>query len=99
MGRYCGEDYDRPGPTYFLCSRSIYCPEGHFVGMCTLPSEHWGRECLIPHPIHQYKDGCEVKIRAEKAKADEINAALLLLRQNNYSVRKLRVKAKSRVEA
>lgn len=95
MGRYCGEDYDRSDPVRFECNRDIFCPEGHWVGRCIRAigggpgGWHYGLECLVPHPQHDYKNACELKVRADEKHLAEIKAATILLRAEGYSVRKL----------
>ena len=92
MGRYDGEDYaDSDGNVSsatrsamyrarYVCNRQVFCPEGHLVGTCELPSHHYGKPCAPTHPNHGFDPNCQLKLNAEAAHRTADKDAMKLLR-------------------
>jgi hypothetical protein len=100
MGRYDGEDYaDESGyaskamqdayrRAKYICNQEVRCPEGHFVGRCDLPKNHYGQSCKPTHPTHGFAPRCGLVVAAEQKHKQAVREALKLLRSEGYTVAK-----------
>jgi hypothetical protein len=99
MGRYDGEDYaDESGSASravqdsyrrakYNCCRRVVCPEGHFVGFCDLPKEHYGQSCRPTHPVHGFDPRCGLVVAEENKHKQAIKGAKKLLQAEGYTIK------------